>query len=94
MSLAASNFAKFLTQKMTEQTINNATEKTTVMDEASTNSLQSKQIGHSPECSATFPRMFGDIPRNVWRHCLECLATFPGMLATFPGMFDDIPRNV
>ena len=42
LSLEASNFAKFLTQKMTEQTINNATEKTTVMDEASTNSLPSK----------------------------------------------------
>ena len=42
LSLAASNFSKFLTQKMAEQTINNATEKTTVMDEALTNSLPSK----------------------------------------------------
>ena len=31
--------------------------------------------------------MFGDIPRNVWRHSPKCLATFPGM-------FEDIPRNV
>ena len=83
LSLAASNFAKFFTQK----TISNAAEKTTVMDEASTNSLQSKQIGRSPECSATFLGMFGDIPRNVWGHSPECLATFPRM-------FGNIPRNV
>ena len=53
--------------------------------------------------------MFEDIPRNIWRHFPECLATFPGMfgdihrnfwrhspecLATFPGMFEDIPWNV
>ena len=52
---------------------------------------------------ATFPRMFGSIPRNVWQHSLECLRTFPGMsdiwghspecLATFPGIFEDIPQN-
>ena len=49
---------------------------------------------NSPEYLATFPRMFGDIPRmfgdiarNVWRHSPECLPTFPGI-------FGDIPRNV
>ena len=26
---------------------------------------------YSPECLATFPGMFYDIPRNVWRHSLE-----------------------
>ena len=35
----------------------------------------------------TFPGIFYDIPRNVWRHSPECLATFPGM-------FGDIPQNV
>ena len=25
----------------------------------------------------TFPGMFDDIPRNIWQHSLECLATFP-----------------
>ena len=34
-----------------------------------------------------FPGMFGDIPRNIWRHSPECLVTFPGM-------FSDIFRNV
>ena len=49
------------------------------------------------------------IPRNVYRHSVECLATFPGMfkdiprnvwehspesLLTFPGIFEDIVRNV
>ena len=28
--------------------------------------------GHSPECLATFPRMFEDIPQNIWRHSSEC----------------------
>ena len=79
---------------MTEQTINNTTEKTNVMNEASTNSLPSKWTGHSPECSTTFTRMFGDIPgifgnipRNVWQHSSECLRTFPGV-------FGYISRNV
>ena len=31
--------------------------------------------------------MFEDIPRNIWRHSPECLATFPEM-------FEDIPLNV
>ena len=26
---------------------------------------------------ATFPGMFDDIPRNIWRHSPDCLATFP-----------------
>ena len=58
---------------------------------------------------ATFPEMFGDILRNVWRHSPECLRTFPGMfgdilrnvsenspecLRTFPESFHDIPRNI
>ena len=41
---------------------------------------------NSPECLATFPRMFEDItemfhdiPWNVWCHFPECLATFPGI---------------
>ena len=33
---------------------------------------------------ASFPGMFCDILRNVWRHSPECLTSFPGM-------FDDIP---
>ena len=56
-----------------------------------------------------FCGIFDDIPRNVWRHFPEYLATFPGMfgdipwniwryfpecLATFSGMFGDISRNV
>ena len=55
---------------------------------------------------ASFPGMFGDIPRNVWGHSLECLTRFPGIfgdiprnvwrhspecLASFPGMFGEIP---
>ena len=62
-----------------------------------------------PECLATFPGIFGVIPRNVWRYSPKYLATFAGMfgyipqnvwghypecLAIFPGMFGDIPRNV
>ena len=43
LSLVAINLAKFLTQKMTEQTTNNFPEKITVMEEASTNSLPSKR---------------------------------------------------
>ena len=58
---------------------------------------------------AIFPRMFGEIPRNVWGHSPECLAAFPGMfnniphnvwghfskcLVIFPGMFGDIPQNI
>ena len=39
------------------------------------------------EYLATFPRIFEDIPRNVWRHSPECLRTFHGM-------FEDIPQNV
>ena len=35
----------------------------------------------------TFSGMFGDNPRNIWRHSPECLVTFPGM-------FSDIFRNV
>ena len=56
----------------------------------------------------TFPEMFGDILRNIWRHSPECLATFPGIfdiprniwrhspecLVTFPRIFGDIPRNI
>ena len=53
--------------------------------------------------------LFGDVPRNVWGHSPECLATFAGMFydipwnvwrnspeyfTTLPGMFYDIPRNV
>ena len=64
---------------------------------------------HLHQTLATFPGMFGDIPRHVWQHSLECLATFPRMfgdipwnvwrhspecLTTFPGMFGNIPRNV
>ena len=56
-----------------------------------------------------FPEIFYDIPRNVWRHSPEYLATFPGMfgdipqnvwrhspegLAIFPRMFRDIPLNI
>ena len=64
---------------------------------------------HLHETLATFPEIFDDIPRNVWRHSPECLATFPGMfsniprgswghslecLRTFSGMFGNIPLNV
>ena len=58
----------------------------------------------------TFPGMFEDIPRSVWRgHSRECLETLPGMfediprnarghspeyLKTFTEMFDDISRNI
>ena len=64
---------------------------------------------YSPECLATFPRIFYDSPQNIGWHSPECLATFPGIfgdiprnvwrhspecLATFPGIFGDIPRNV
>ena len=65
--------------------------------------------GHSPECLAISPGIFGDIPQNVWRHFPEYLATFPRIfgdiprnvwphypkcLRTFPGMFGHIPRNI
>ena len=42
----------------------------------------------------TFPGIFDDIPRNVWRHSSECLATLPGMFYNIPEMFYNIPRNV
>ena len=63
---------------------------------------------YSPECLATFPRIFYDSPQNIGLHCPECLATFPRIfgdiprnvwghspeyMATFPGMFGDILRN-
>ena len=35
----------------------------------------------------TFPKIFEDIPRNVWRHS-------PEILMTLPGMFGDIPQNI
>ena len=61
---------------------------------------------YSPECLATFPRIFYDSPQNIGLHCPECLATFPRIfgdiprnvwghspeyMATFPGMFGNIP---
>ena len=61
-----------------------------------------------PECLATFPGIFYDIPLNIWRHSPECLAIFPEILGdirrnvwlhspkclrTLPEMFGDIPRN-
>ena len=57
--------------------------------------LYTKDSQYSPECLAKFlrmfedifPGMFGDIPRNVWRHSSECLRTFPGI-------FDNIPQNI
>ena len=71
--------------------------------------LYTKNWQHSPECLATFPEMFGDIPRNVWWHSLEFLIAFPGIfgdiprnvwlhslkyLMTFPGIFGNVPRNI
>ena len=52
-------------------------------------------LQHSPECFtrlspeylATFPGMFGDIPRNVFQLSPKCFATFPGI-------FGDIPRKI
>ena len=43
--------------------------------------------GHSPEYLRTFPGLYEDIHRNVWRHS-------PERFTKFPGMFGDIPRNV
>ena len=43
LSLAASNFARFSTQKTTKQVTNNSPEKTTIMGVASTNTLPSKR---------------------------------------------------
>ena len=45
----------------------------------------------SPEYLTTFPRIFGDIPGNVWRHYLKCLGHCLECLGTFPRMFGDIP---
>ena len=65
--------------------------------------------GHSLDCLATFPEMFGDIPRNVWGHSPKCfgdilpnvwghsleyLPAFPGTSGTFPRMFGNILPNV
>ena len=47
--------------------------------------------GHFPEYLTTFPRIFGDVPGNVWRHCLKCLGHCLECLGTFPRMFGDIP---
>ena len=62
-----------------------------------------------PECLATFPGIFYDIPLNIWCHSPECLAIFPEILGdihrnvwrhspkclrTLPGMFGNIPWNV
>ena len=42
-----------------------------------------------------FPEIFYDIPRNVWRHSPEYLATFPGIFGDIPwNICEDIPRNV
>ena len=61
------------------------------------------------KCLATFPGMFGCIPRNVWRYSPESLTTFPEMFnnisrkvwlhspecwKTFLRMFEYIPPNV
>ena len=66
--------------------------------------LYTKNWQHSLKCLVEFPgmfedmfpRMFGDIPRNVWGYSLECLATFPGMFSNIPrtGMFSNIHRKV
>ena len=73
------------------------------------NATVSNNFLHLYQALATFPKMFGNIPWNVWGHSLEFLATYPGMfggilwnvwrdflecLTTFPRMFDNIPRNV
>ena len=50
--------------------------------------------GHSPECLRTFPDIFGNIPRNVWRHSPEYLGHSSECFTTFPGMFGNIPRNI
>ena len=55
MSLAASNFAKFSTQKMKEQTTNNSPEKTAIMDEASTNFIPSKRTKHHSDENIVYP---------------------------------------
>ena len=68
LSLAASNFDKFLTQKMTEQTINSDNRYGWRFDQFSTIKV-----------NRTFPGMFRYIPRNVWRYSPECLTAFPGM---------------
>ena len=79
---------------MTGQTINNATEKRTVMDELrpvlyhqSKWDIPRNVRRHSPECLAKFPGMFGNIPQDVQRYPPACLRTFRGM-------FGDIPQNV
>ena len=90
LSLAASNFDKFLTQKMTEQTINSDNRYGWRFDQFSTIKVNRTFPGmfdniprnvslHSPKCLAIFPGMFDGIPRNVWLHFPECLATFPGI---------------
>ena len=43
--------------------------------------------GHFSECLASLPRMFEDIPRNVWRYP-------PSRLRSSSGIFEDIPWNV
>ena len=92
LSLAASNFAKLLTQKMTDQTINNAMQPLwmklrPILYHKSKYDIPRNVWQYSPECLATFPGMFGCISRNVWQHSPKCLAIFPGM-------FNDIPRGV
>ena len=54
-SLAASSYAKFSTQKLTEQTTNNSPKKTTNMDEALTNSLPSKRTKHHSDDNVQHP---------------------------------------
>ena len=58
---------------------------------------------YSLECEylPTFPRMFDDLPRNVWGHSPECLMTFPRMLDDIfwntwqhSPEFSNITRNV
>ena len=56
---------------------------------------------YSPECLATFSRMFEDIARNVWQYSRGCFRTFPGIfwqhspecLETFREMLPSIPEN-
>ena len=51
-------------------------------------------LGTFPGMFEDIPEIFGNIPRNVWRHFPEYLGHSSEYFTTFPGMFGDIPQNI
>ena len=48
---------------------------------------------HSPESLLTFPRIFWNIPRNLFEIRRNLFKHYPESSSTFPGIFFNIPQN-